>query len=341
MLQRKASQPAEIPPIVHEALRSPGQSLDSATRRFMESRFGHEFSRVRVHTDSRAAESARAVNAFAYTVGPDVVFATGQYDPDSKVGRELIAHELTHTLQQGLSPATPLEIGPRDDVHERLANEAATGIETGSKPSQISISPPVLQRQDGTQNPPAPTPMPSTRQPNTQTPRHGMKTSCDVNVDPRDLTDFLLKNSFRTVGKGQPQIGTLAPGLAANSPCLAEASEAHEEQHVKNAAGPCQLFKKCVDDHTGGFPWLGDPTISYENFVECHNTNHNGLPADCIADEKSAYEVGIKKASELMNEPRCAKEKASLQANIAYWNSIKDNDPDCKTQSKGVSSTGQ
>ena len=94
-----------------------------------------------------------------------------------------------------------------------------------------------------------------------------MKTSCDVKVDPRDLADFLLKDSFRTIGKGEPQIGTLAPDVATNYPCLAEANEAHEEQHVRNAAGPCQLFKKCVDDHTWRLLWLGDPTISYENFV--------------------------------------------------------------------------
>src|SRR5262249_8669222 len=64
----------EVPPIVHEVLHSTGQSLDVETRGFFEPRFGHDFSRVRVHTDAQAAESARAVNALAYTVGSDVVF---------------------------------------------------------------------------------------------------------------------------------------------------------------------------------------------------------------------------------------------------------------------------
>jgi hypothetical protein len=63
---------AEVPPIVHEVLRSPGQPLDAATRAFFEPRFGHDFSDVRVHTDARAADSALAVNALAYTVGHDV-----------------------------------------------------------------------------------------------------------------------------------------------------------------------------------------------------------------------------------------------------------------------------
>src|SRR5437870_4603658 len=69
---------AGVPPIVHEVLRSPGQPLDAVTRALMEPRFGHDFSRVRVHTGARAAESASAVNALAYTVGRDVVFGAAQ-----------------------------------------------------------------------------------------------------------------------------------------------------------------------------------------------------------------------------------------------------------------------
>ncbi|HLM55850.1 MAG TPA: DUF4157 domain-containing protein [Pyrinomonadaceae bacterium] len=85
---------------MHEALNSSGQPLDAQTRSFMESRFGHDFSRVRVHTDARAAESARSVNALAYTVGHDVVFAEGSYAPQTGEGRRLLAHELTHVVQQ-------------------------------------------------------------------------------------------------------------------------------------------------------------------------------------------------------------------------------------------------
>ena len=102
-LQRAAvSSPlaGSVPPLVHEVLRSPGQPLDAATRAFMEPRFGHDFSTVRVHNDARAAESARAVNALAYTVGQNVVFGLGQYRPQTSVGRGLVAHELTHVLQQ-------------------------------------------------------------------------------------------------------------------------------------------------------------------------------------------------------------------------------------------------
>jgi len=136
VLQRKASvnsitpvQPSspgqdrlsEVPPIVDEVLRSPGQPLDTETRTFMEPRFGQNFSQVRVHTDAKAGNSAKKVNAMAYTVGQDVVFDTGHYKPKTSSGKELLAHELTHTLQQSqysdnkpmtssLKPVQPLSL---------------------------------------------------------------------------------------------------------------------------------------------------------------------------------------------------------------------------------------
>lgn len=88
------------PPIVHEVLAGPGQPMDSAIRRFMEPRFGCNFDQVRVHVDVKAAESARAVNALAYTVGRNVVFGAGRYEPNTRTGRKLLAHELSHVLQQ-------------------------------------------------------------------------------------------------------------------------------------------------------------------------------------------------------------------------------------------------
>ncbi|HEU4388545.1 MAG TPA: DUF4157 domain-containing protein [Blastocatellia bacterium] len=86
---------------MHEVLSAPGRPLDPWTRGFMEARFGRDLSHVRVHTDRKAAESSRAVNASAYTVGNDVVFAEGEYAPRTREGQRLLAHELIHTLQQG------------------------------------------------------------------------------------------------------------------------------------------------------------------------------------------------------------------------------------------------
>lgn len=89
-----------VPPVVGEVLNESGRPLDDSSRAFMEPRFGHDFSHVRVHTDERAAESARSVNALAYTVGRDVVFGAGQYRPGTVEGQKLLAHELTHVVQQ-------------------------------------------------------------------------------------------------------------------------------------------------------------------------------------------------------------------------------------------------
>jgi len=94
-----------VPPLVHEVLRSPGQPLDPAARAFMEPRFGHEFSHVRVHTDERAARAAQAINAHAYTFGHDIVFGHGRFDADGTEGRRLLAHELAHVLQQSAGHA--------------------------------------------------------------------------------------------------------------------------------------------------------------------------------------------------------------------------------------------
>jgi hypothetical protein len=99
-----------VPPIVHEVLQSPGQSLDAATKAFFEPRFYHDFSQVRIHSGGSAAESARSLGALAYTAGNDIVFGTGQYNPFSTIGRGLLAHELTHVLQQRRAPESGLVV---------------------------------------------------------------------------------------------------------------------------------------------------------------------------------------------------------------------------------------
>jgi len=83
-----------------QALRGRGQPLSAAERAFFEPRFGHDFSQVRIHADGRAAASARVLNARAYAIGQDVVFAAGHYAPKTAAGRRLLAHELTHVVQQ-------------------------------------------------------------------------------------------------------------------------------------------------------------------------------------------------------------------------------------------------
>jgi hypothetical protein len=152
--------PGAAPPIVHDVLNAPGRPLDGATRTFMESRFGHDFGRVRVHADAQGAESARAVGANAYTVGPNVVFGAGQYQSDTTAGRQLLAHELAHVLQQGESAAlqTQLEVGSAEDSAERDADRIAEQVVAGGQPAahaahtkmSVAPAPAVLRRQPTT-----------------------------------------------------------------------------------------------------------------------------------------------------------------------------------------------
>lgn len=152
-LQRAAAGPSAtgVPAIVHEVLRSPGQPLDSAARAFLEPRFSHDFSAVRVHTDPEASDSARAVNALAYTVGHNVVFAAGQYSPRTRSGSKLLAHELTHVRQQAGPTSIPhaaLKMGAQNDQAEREANDTARRVLTGGTAPPVAAEYMTLRKQD-------------------------------------------------------------------------------------------------------------------------------------------------------------------------------------------------
>jgi hypothetical protein len=154
-LQRRANGkgPEVAPPIVHEVLHSPGQPLDGKTRSFFEPRFGHDFSRVRVHTDARAGDSAEAVNALAYTVGQDIVFARQAYTPKTEAGRRLMAHELVHAAQQSgveKSPVSTLLVDAASSEREReaeLLGAHAMGSDRGRHVSNRTATP-TLNRAD-------------------------------------------------------------------------------------------------------------------------------------------------------------------------------------------------
>jgi Domain of unknown function (DUF4157) len=115
----------EAPPIAREVLRSSGRPLDASTRDFMEPRFGHDFSRVRVHAESDAAAAARAVQARAYTIGRDIVFGSGEYAPSATEGKTLLAHELSHVVQQRRVAIDPEAVEPAGSLAEREASSAA------------------------------------------------------------------------------------------------------------------------------------------------------------------------------------------------------------------------
>ena len=124
-----------VPASVHQVLRTPGSRLDTPTRAYFEPLYGHDFGRVQVHADSRAAASARDVNALAYTVGDHVVFGSGRFSPHTEAGRGLLAHELAHTIQQEGAPANiqRLSLGQRGDAMEQEADRAAAQALRGAE----------------------------------------------------------------------------------------------------------------------------------------------------------------------------------------------------------------
>jgi Domain of unknown function (DUF4157) len=120
------------------AVRPSGQPLDETTRGFMEQRFGHDFSHVRVHTDSLSAAAAESVHSRAFTIGRDVVFAVGQYSPASAEGRRLLAHELTHVVQQG-QVARPSQIMRKPPTSEPKWPSGGIQVVGADKDDLVSI----------------------------------------------------------------------------------------------------------------------------------------------------------------------------------------------------------
>ena len=122
-----------------------GSPLDPPTKEFMESRFGYDFSKVRLHTDEQSARSAHSFNALAYTRGKNIVFGSGQYSPRTTKGRKLLAHELAHVIQRGSSEGNTVtsqkQIEPRADGGYRIAvapNITDEPIELESKANTIA-----------------------------------------------------------------------------------------------------------------------------------------------------------------------------------------------------------
>jgi hypothetical protein len=126
-------------------LRGAGMRLDHDVRAAFEHRFGHDFSRIRVHADGAAAEAARSVAAEAFAVGRHVVFAAGRYAPHTEEGRRLLGHELAHTVQQGQAEAPEpagLRVSEPGDAAEHAADQAAAGIgQPGAAPVSVQRQP--------------------------------------------------------------------------------------------------------------------------------------------------------------------------------------------------------
>jgi hypothetical protein len=148
-MQRSALGPEACMPVaVHHVLRSPGRPLDPVTRQAMESRFAHDFSAVRVHNDASAAEAARSLESRAFTAGSHIAFGRGQLAPLTSSGAELLAHELTHVVQQAGARAMsgPLQLSDPSDSHERTADAIAHRVASGGDAGEILPAPASAQR---------------------------------------------------------------------------------------------------------------------------------------------------------------------------------------------------
>ncbi len=127
-----------------EALSNPGsgQSLDTNAREFLEPKFGHSFENVKIHADGRADELSKSVNARAFTTGQDVFFRSGEYQPGTQEGRHLLAHELTHTIQQSRGSVSGTSIGGGvavSDPNDSFEQEASRAAEVASSGGQVSV----------------------------------------------------------------------------------------------------------------------------------------------------------------------------------------------------------
>ena len=129
--------PVAVPAIVHRVLSRRGQPLDASTRAFFEPRFGHDFSKVRIHADAEAGQSAAAVSAHAYAYGQDIAFASDRYAPTTMAGRALLAHELAHVVQDAGLPAAgpPVATSAPSDASERAADQAAATALSRNQPT--------------------------------------------------------------------------------------------------------------------------------------------------------------------------------------------------------------
>lgn len=269
-LQRRSvgeAHPPTVPPIVNEVLGSPGRPLDMRTRSFMEPRFGHDFGRVRVHADARAAESARAVDALAYTVGQDIVFGAKQYQPQTGEGHRLLAHELTHVVQQHGSRGLPQQFpspgrGGNDDLFEQEARQVTDKLAKGNAVSvRLRPSVPVIQRQGA----------PS-----------GIKLAETKPFGHADLKNDELKKKYRTY-LGSTTLMQVTPAGDYKGHCTREyltevANTCPARFSELRTEGFC-TENKCLE--FGRYGTSGDPdtgkmvTDGPDTFVDRHRTRHD------------------------------------------------------------------
>jgi hypothetical protein len=241
---------ATLPALVKKELQAPARPLDPVTRDRMETRFGHDFGRVRIHTGQEATESAQSLHAEAYTLGNDIVLGASQNSLADQAGQKLLAHELTHVVQQGGATAEPnfdtLTLGAPSSEAEREAQKAASVVSMGSlaSPLKAGSGNRVVQRQSK----PSPA-SPAEKKAFVRTAIEFLKTEAEffrlsTNIDDARL-DQVLKKSRTTYSASRELIRT----DLGNDPTLAgELLDAYKAAVKALVAAAAKVLKRTTHD---------------------------------------------------------------------------------------------
>jgi hypothetical protein len=251
IMRRPASgRAAFAPALVQEVLRSSGEPLDSATRAFFEPRFGHDFSKIRIHHDARASQSATAINALAYTAGRHIILGALTYAPDSEQTRGLLAHELTHAIQQQNSAESSSMTIVESADHEHEAEAAALAI--GSRTSipvrntqyatsifRQKLQPDEIPRID----------------PSFELDPHLFILPMDAPAVPEkqgDCEQFPGGSTDCEVDQSGTPTGKVTQKIDETNPCTRPCVEQHEAVHVKQLKTFCPQLRDCYRDADRG-----------------------------------------------------------------------------------------
>jgi len=291
-----------LPPHVKDAIRSPGEPLDAATRVSAESLLEYDFSGVRVHNETRGAESARAVNALAYTAGNHIVFGAGRYRPTTPTGRRLLFHELAHVKQQrhgtGLQ-RKPDEDSPADeDTSHVIECPDPEAVSTALDNARIVLEAVVDRLQNGPSN------IPVDRR--AYTPMHyfytlffhvepgdrsmgqilqikeafryllealsSVRTQCVSADNPHCQSGDFQHSAYAPIGPAAPRVLSMCPAFFNNSPDEQARTIIHELAHnrlgVGHGGGRFVMFG-CQETPVSTFDEAIDNAYVYDGFAYC------------------------------------------------------------------------
>lgn len=306
---------SEVPAIVHEVLRSPGQPLDTNTRVLMEPRFNRDFSQVKLHTNTKAIESAKAVNALAYTVRQNIVFAAEQYQPLTLKGQRLLAHELTHVLQQSSANDNLIYRPPNSSGYEEEEDQIAAT--TVLKPQQI-ITPSfstqaILAKQSDSDK------IPPIERSYELDPNMFLKKMEGTAVR-EDCKEFPGGTTKCEVNEqtGLPT-GKVTQEIRETNPCVRPCVVLHEGVHKRQLSSLCPKFRACYQEVEAGKRSVNDcfsmvvsgiaqrECEAYKVSIPCLKARLEKSPS-CVPEDQQAYgRAMLTKGDECFGDYYCGK----------------------------------